>query len=195
MSKDKVLLLCFITDYWFDKNVTELLNWMNNLTNSSQDKVNVITLILNFLQTVTLAHTFLLKVDLEVLDKSPGQASQFGNIPYKEIYFLLAGGQLGFRDYIDICLAMEFNNLAGSFCRNSCIISSLFSGITLKSEISVPIDCFRVLEFICSLWLNNDFECSWHNKIEPFADISLLVQKITLLKILWFMWNHELHSK
>jgi len=88
---------------------------MNNLTNSSQNEVYVISLFLNFLQTVTLTHTFLLKVDLEVLDKSPGQASQLGNISYEELHFLLAGGQLGFRDYIDICLAVEFNNFAGSF--------------------------------------------------------------------------------
>ena len=175
MSKDKVLLLCFIADYWFDKNITELLNRVNNLTNSSQDEVYVISLILNFLQTVTLTHTFFLKVDLEVLDKSPGQASQLGNISYKELHFLLAGGQLGFRDYIDICLAVEFNNFAGSFWRNPRVVSSLLSWITLEPEISVDVDCLWVLELIWSLWLNNDFECSWHNKIEPFTDISLLI--------------------
>jgi len=74
-------LFCFITNDRFYENIGELRNRVNNLTDSPEYEIDVICLVLNFLKTVSLTHTFLLKINFKILDKSPRQASQLRDIP------------------------------------------------------------------------------------------------------------------
>ena len=194
MSKDKVFLFCLITNDRFYENVCKFWYWINNLAYSPENEKDVICLVLNFLKTVTLAHAFLLEVNFKVFDKSPRQASQLRDIPDQEFYFLLTCGQLCFRDYVNVSLAMEFYNLTSSFGCHPRIIASWLERITLKSEVSALVNCLRVFKVVWSLWLHNNFERAWHNKIEPFSNVALLVQKISFFQILRLVRNHKLRK-
>lgn len=181
VSEDKVFLFSLITDYWFDKDVGQLLNWVNDFANASQDEKDVISLVLDLLQAVALAHALFLKVDLEVLDESPGQAPQFRDVSDEKFYFLLTGRQLSFGHNVDVGLAVEFNDFASAFRSDSGVVSPWLGGITFEAEVSAVVNCLRVLELVWSFWLHDDFESARYYKIEPLTYISLLVQKIPFL--------------
>ena len=148
VSQYKVFLLSLVTYDRFNENVSKVLYWINYFANTSQNKKYVICLLVNFLELETLAHAFLLKINLEIFNESPGQAPELRDVPYKEFHFLFACRQLCFRDYIYVNLTVKFYNFASTVGCNSSIVTSSLLWITLKPKVSVNINCLGVFVLV-----------------------------------------------
>ena len=180
MSKDQVFLLLFIVESPLSEYHGELVNWENHFANSTHHKVQVVPLLIYFLQIISFGYHFLNKEYFEILDNLPRNSPEFRHEPKKILDFLLSGTQLRILHNVVIFLRIKYQNLC-LFPLDPRVISPLLLSILLKPKICINIDPLGELELIFSLTLDHQLDISRDQKVEAATNSTLFVEELLLL--------------
>lgn len=191
VAEYQVLLLDRIVEVRLYKNVRHLVRGVEKLAQAAVDEVNVVAVLVEFLNLEALSHLLLQKEHFKIFNHALRKVSESWNITDQKVNFFLGLRDLGFVDDRVELLSLELDQ-QGFFCRNLGVVKSAFIIEFLFTIKGRFINGLAVLEVVAGF--RKDVKLASKQEPEGVTRVALLIQIFVFVELAQFGIDHHLKS-